>query len=46
MNDQQRLELEAAAFRRLVAVTTGLAAEGFVEISGDIEEGEQVVVGR
>ncbi|SDS45506.1 efflux RND transporter periplasmic adaptor subunit [Microterricola viridarii] len=31
---------------RLVAVTTGLAAEGFVEISGDIEEGEQVVVGR
>lgn len=31
---------------KLVAVTTGLAAEGFVEISGDIAEGEQVVVGR
>lgn len=31
---------------RLVSVTTGLAAEGFVEISGEIEEGEQVVVGR
>lgn len=31
---------------KLVAVTTGLAAEGFVEISGDITEGEQVVVGR
>lgn len=31
---------------KLVDVTTGLAAEGFVEISGDIAEGEQVVVGR
>lgn len=31
---------------KLVAVTTGLAAEGFVEISGEIAEGEQVVVGR
>ena len=31
---------------KLVAVTTGLAAEGFVEISGEITEGEQVVVGR
>ncbi|AMB60317.1 hypothetical protein AWU67_03615 [Microterricola viridarii] len=31
---------------RLVPVETGLAAEGFVEITGDIEEGEQVVVGR
>ncbi|RXZ86113.1 hypothetical protein ESP50_12065 [Agromyces atrinae] len=31
---------------RLVEVTTGLAAEGFVEITGDIREGELVVVGR
>lgn len=31
---------------KLVPVKTGLAAEGFVEITGDIAEGEQVVVGR
>ena len=31
---------------RLVEVTTGLAADGFVEVSGDIAEGDLVVVGR
>ena len=30
----------------LVEVTTGLAADGYVEISGDIAEGDLVVVGR
>lgn len=30
----------------LVEVTTGLAADGFVEITGDIAEGDLVVVGR
>ena len=31
---------------RLVEVTTGLAADGYVEVSGEIAEGDLVVVGR
>jgi peptidoglycan hydrolase-like protein with peptidoglycan-binding domain len=31
---------------RLVEVTSGLAADGYVEISGDIADGDLVVVGR
>jgi len=31
---------------RLVEVTSGLAADGYVEVSGDIAEGDLVVVGR
>jgi len=31
---------------RLVEVVTGLAADGYVEVTGDISEGDLVVVGR
>jgi multidrug efflux pump subunit AcrA (membrane-fusion protein)/peptidoglycan hydrolase-like protein with peptidoglycan-binding domain len=31
--------------RRTVPVTTGLAAEGYVEVRGDLHEGDRVVVG-
>lgn len=45
---EARVEVAVAGEKdtRLVPVKTGLAAEGFVEITGDIKEGEQVVVGR
>lgn len=43
---ESRVEVVEGGETRLVEVEAGLAAEGFVEVTGDIEEGDQVVVGR
>lgn len=43
---ESRVEVQEGSETRLVEVETGLAAEGFVEITGDIAEGDLVVVGR
>ena len=43
---ESRVEVIDGDETRLVEVETGLSAEGFVEITGDIAEGDRVVVGR
>lgn len=43
---ESRVEVAEGEETRLVVVETGLAAEGFVEITGEIAEGDLVVVGR
>ena len=43
---ESRVEVVEGDETRLVEVEAGLAAEGFFEIAGDIEEGDRVVVGR
>ncbi|MFE6963927.1 hypothetical protein ACFVAJ_02360 [Agromyces sp. NPDC057679] len=43
---ESRVEVQDGDETRLVEVETGLAAEGFVEITGEIAEGDLVVVGR
>ncbi len=43
---ESRVEVVDGDDTRLVEVETGLSAEGFVEITGDIAEGDRVVVGR
>lgn len=43
---ESRLEVQEGAETRIVEVTTGLAAGGFVEVTGEVAEGDLVVVGR
>ena len=43
---ESRVEVVDGEDTRLVEVETGLSAEGFVEIIGDIAEGDRVVVGQ
>ncbi|MFF2272434.1 hypothetical protein ACFVTX_09185 [Agromyces sp. NPDC058136] len=43
---ESRLEVQEGSETRIVEVTTGLAAGGFVEITGEVAEGDLVVVGR
>lgn len=43
---ESRVEVAEGDETRLVEVDTGLAAEGFVEIIGELDEGDHVVVGR
>lgn len=43
---QSRVEVANGDRTRLVPVTTGLAADGLVEVKGKIAAGDQVVVGR
>lgn len=43
---ESRVEVVDGDDTRLVVVETGLAAEGFVEVVGDLDDGDRVVVGR